>query len=34
MGSVLNKYFNNKYTKRLINAINHVNPFNYINKID
>lgn len=34
MGSILNKYFNNKYTKGLINAINLVNPFNYINKID
>ena len=34
MGSILNKYFNNKYTKGLINAINLVNPFKYINKID
>lgn len=34
MRAILNKYFNNKYTKGLINAINLVNPFNYINKID
>lgn len=34
MGAIFNKYFNNKYTKGLINAINLVNPFNYINKID
>ena len=32
--AIFNKYFNNKYTKGLINAINLVNPFNYINKID
>ena len=34
MRAIFNKYFNNKYTKGLINAINLVNPFNYINKID
>lgn len=34
MRAILNKYFNNKYTKGLINAINLVNPFKYINKID
>lgn len=34
MGAIFNKYFNNKYTKGLINAINLVNPFKYINKID
>lgn len=34
MRAIFNKYFNNKYTKGLINTINLVNPFNYINKID
>ena len=34
MRAIFNKYFNNKYTKGLINAINLVNPFKYINKID
>lgn len=34
MRAIFNKYFNNKYTKGLINAINLVNPLNYINKID
>ena len=34
MRAIFNIYFNNKYTKGLINAINLVNPFNYINKID
>lgn len=34
MRAIFNKYFNNKYTNGLINAINLVNPFNYINKID